>query len=126
MVTINQLSKFGRRRNKPKTSSPHLRKCPQKSGRCIKVFTTKPKKPNSAVRKVAKVQLSTGRVVIVAIPGIGHELQNHSNVLVRGGRANDVPGVRYKLIRGVYDFVAPERIRRGSRRSKFGVKKKLV
>lgn len=126
MVTINQLSRFGRRRNKPKTLSPHLKKCPQRLGTCVRVFTSKPKKPNSAIRKVAKVKLTTGRIISIAIPGIGHRLQEHSTVLVRGGRANDLPGVRYKAIRGLYDFIGPERINRGSRRSKFGVKRKEV
>ena len=94
-----------------------------KRGTCIKVFTVKPKKPNSAIRKVARVKLSTGPIVMVAIPGIGHGLQEHSVVLVCGGRANDLPGVRYKLVRGKYDFIGNESIKRGKRRSKFGVKK---
>ncbi len=101
----------------------YLTKCPQKKGICRKVYTTKPKKPNSAIRKVAKVILSTNKAIIVAIPGQGHELQEHSVVLIRGGRTKDVPGVHYKAIRGKYDFKAMERVPRVNRRSKFGMLK---
>jgi small subunit ribosomal protein S12 len=90
---------------------------------CVKVYTTKPKKPNSAIRKVAKVKLTTGENTIVYVPGQGHNLQQHSVVLVRGGRVPDLPGVQYHILRGKYDFVAKERFERSARRSKFSVKK---
>jgi len=101
-----------------------LKGAPFRKGVCLKVFTTKPKKPNSAIRKVARVKLSTGRKITAAIPGIGHKLQEHAVVLVRGGRANDLPGVRYKLVRGLYDFNMLEDVRRTHKRSKYGVKSK--
>lgn len=123
MVTYNQLLKKTRKKKKRTNMVKALGGSPQKKGVCVRVFTTKPKKPNSAIRKVARVRLTSGRLITVAIPGIGHSLQQFSTVLVRGGRANDLPGVRYKLIRGVYDFTDKENIKRGSRRSKFGVKK---
>lgn len=122
MPTINQLCKGIRKKKFRKNVVPSLEQMPFKKGVCLKVFTTSPKKPNSAVRKVAKVRLSNGRRIIAGIPGIGHSLQQHSVVLVRGGRCNDLPGVRYKLVRGCYDFIGRERIRRNKRRSKFGIK----
>ena len=101
-----------------------MEQCPYKRGVCLKVFTVKPKKPNSAIRKVAKVLLSNKRRIIIAIPGIGHRLQEHSVVLVRGGRANDLPGVHYKAVRGKLDFNNYESFERANRRSKYGVSKK--
>jgi small subunit ribosomal protein S12 len=106
--------------------SPALLAAPQKKGVCVKVYTTKPKKPNSAIRKVAKVRLSTGRSLIVYVPGQGHNLQQHSVVLIRGGRVPDLPGVLYHILRGKYDFVGKERFERSARRSKFSVKKPKV
>jgi small subunit ribosomal protein S12 len=97
---------------------------PFRRGVCVRVYTTSPKKPNSAVRKVAKVKLvSTGRTVLAGIPGFGHNLSEHSIVLIRGGRVPDLPGVRYRVVRGVYDFVGKESLLRSARRSKFGVSK---
>lgn len=124
MPTINQLIKGCRVLKKHKTMVPALESCPQRKGTCVRVYTVKPKKPNSAIRKVARVKLTTGKVITVYIPGLGHQLQEHSIVLVRGGRANDLPGVRYKMIRGKYDFNLAERIKRNNKRSKYGVKKK--
>ena len=103
-----------------KDQTKALKGCPQKKGFCTKILILKPKKPNSAERKIAKVKLSTKRIVFVGIPGQGHNLQQYSNVLVRGGRVNDVPGVRYKMIKGKYDFVWAENFKRQRRRSKFG------
>lgn len=110
MVTWNQLTKkkVKRGKKKHKVRAPLLWSCPQKKAVTVKVYNTKPKKPNSAQRKVAKVKLSTGRYAIVAIPGQGHNLQQHSVVLVRGGRTKDLPGVKYKAIRGKCDFVSKE------------------
>lgn len=99
-----------------------MQSCPQKKGLCRRVYTTKPKKPNSAIRKVAKVVLSTKKSIIVGIPGHGHNLQEYSIVLIRGGKVKDVPGVHYKAIRGKYDFSNVEFIDRFNRRSKFGIK----
>ena len=124
MATINQLCKNKRVTKKRKIRVKALQGCPFKRGVCLKVFTVKPKKPNSAIRKVAKVLLSNKKRITIAIPGIGHKLQEHSMVLVRGGRANDLPGVHYKAVRGKLDFVAYERIDRKKRRSKYGVPKK--
>lgn len=124
MATINQLCKNKRVTKKRKIRVKALQGCPFKRGVCLKVFTVKPKKPNSAIRKVAKVLLSNKKRITIAIPGIGHKLQEHSMVLVRGGRANDLPGVHYKAVRGKLDFVAYERIDRKKRRSKYGVSKK--
>lgn len=124
MVTLNQLIKNPRKRKKNKTLSPALKKCPQLKGVCFKITTMKPKKPNSAIRKIAKVKLSTGRRVIVYIPGQGHNLQEHSVVLIRGGRVKDLPGVRYHIIRGKEDFTKEENFDRRNRRSKFSKKKK--
>jgi len=121
MPTINQLVRYGRKPKKRKSKSPALDGCPQKRGVCIRVYTTTPKKPNSALRKVAKVRLSNGKEVIAYIPGIGHNLQEHSVVLVRGGRVKDLPGVKYHIVRGVYDAAGVAN-RRNSR-SKYGAKR---
>ena len=121
MPTINQLVRKSRRPLKAKSKSPALRSCPQKRGVCIQVKTKTPKKPNSALRKVAWVRLSTGQEVIAYIGGEGHNLQEHSIVMVRGGRVKDLPGVRYHIVRGVLDC-APVKDRKKSR-SKYGAKK---
>ncbi len=121
MPTINQLVSKGREKVKKKSKSPALTRCPQRRGVCVRVFTTTPKKPNSAVRKVARVRLSNGYEVTAYIPGIGHVLQEHSVVLVRGGRVKDLPGVRYHVIRGALDAAGVENRRQG--RSKYGTKK---
>jgi small subunit ribosomal protein S12 len=120
MVTINQLVRKGRKPKKKKSRSPALEGCPQKRGVCIRVYTTTPKKPNSALRKVAKVRLSNGKEIIAYIPGEGHNLQEHSVVLVRGGRVKDLPGVKYHIIRGKYDCAGVEG--RKQSRSKYGTK----
>lgn len=123
MITINQLiNKFKRERKKKKVKSTVLQQCPQKKGVCVKVMEKKPKKPNSARRKVVKVKLSTGRLVNVHIPGEGHNLQTHSIVLIRGGRSNDLPGIKYRVIRGKFDC-DPVKNRKTSP-SKYGVKTK--
>ncbi len=119
--TINQLVRHGREKKKWKSKSPALDSCPQKRGVCIRVYTTTPKKPNSALRKVAKVRLSNGKEIIAYIPGIGHNLQEHSVVLVRGGRVRDLPGVKYHIIRGVLDAAGVEGRRKS--RSKYGTKR---
>uniref|UniRef100_A0A4D6BM15 Ribosomal protein S12 n=1 Tax=Balbiania investiens TaxID=111861 RepID=A0A4D6BM15_9FLOR len=121
MPTINQLLKNPRNLKFVKQKSSALKKCPQKKGTCVKVYTTNPKKPNSADRKVAKVRLTTGKSIIGYIPGEGHNLQEHSSVLIRGGRVKDLPGVRYHLIRGSYDLHAV--VNRKKSRSKYGKKK---
>lgn len=121
MPTINQLIKRERVVQKSQTKSPALEKCPQRRGVCTRVYTTTPKKPNSALRKVAKVRLSNGFEVISYIPGIGHNLQEHSVVLIRGGRVKDLPGVRYHIVRGVLDLQGVNGRLRG--RSKYGAKK---
>ena len=121
MPTTHQLIRQKRRIQKAKTKSPALINCPQRRGVCTRVFTTTPKKPNSALRKVARVRLSSGFEVNSYIPGIGHNLQEHSVVLVRGGRVKDLPGVRYHIIRGVLDTQGVEGRKRG--RSKYGAKK---
>lgn len=121
MPTINQLVRKGRKKVKKKTKSPALEGCPQKRGVCLRVYTTTPKKPNSALRKVARVRLSNGKVVTAYIPGEGHALQEHSIVLVRGGRVKDLPGVRYHIVRGVYDSAGVED--RKQSRSLYGTKK---
>lgn len=121
MPTINQLVRKGRKKVKKKTKSPALEGCPQKRGVCLRVYTTTPKKPNSALRKVARVRLSNGKVVTAYIPGEGHALQEHSMVLVRGGRVKDLPGVRYHIVRGVYDSAGVED--RKQSRSLYGTKK---
>jgi small subunit ribosomal protein S12 len=121
MPTINQLVRDGRRGIKTKTSAPALTGSPQKRGVCIRVYTTTPKKPNSALRKVARVRLTNGIEVTTYIPGIGHNLQEHSVVLIRGGRVKDLPGVRYHIIRGTLDSVGVQD--RKQSRSKYGAKK---
>lgn len=121
MPTINQLIRNPREKVISKSRSKDLEGNPFKRGVCIKVYTTTPKKPNSALRKVAKVRLSNGREVIAYIPGIGHNLQEHSVVLVRGGRVKDLPGVRYHIVRGVYDCAGVEGRKQG--RSKYGAKR---
>jgi small subunit ribosomal protein S12 len=121
MPTINQLIKGGRKPPFKKSKSIALDKCPQKRGVCTKVFTRTPKKPNSALRKVARVRLSNGKSVTAYIPGEGHNLQEHSMVLIRGGRVKDLPGVRYHIIRGALDSAGVEGRRRG--RSKYGAKR---
>ncbi|MFH1406907.1 MAG: 30S ribosomal protein S12 [Candidatus Omnitrophota bacterium] len=121
MPTIAQLIKFGRQRGKKKTKSPALRKCPQKRGVCLQVKTQTPKKPNSALRKVARVRLSNGVEVTAYIPGEGHNLQEHSIVLVRGGRVKDLPGVRYHMVRGTLDAAGVNQ--RKKSRSKYGAKR---
>ena len=121
MPTINQLIRKERALQKKKTTSPALASCPQKRGVCTRVYTTTPKKPNSALRKVAKVRLSNGFEVISYIPGIGHNLQEHSVVLIRGGRVKDLPGVRYHIVRGILDTQGVKD--RKSGRSKYGTKR---
>ena len=121
MPTINQLVRQGRKAKKYKTASPALKRCPQKRGVCVRVYTSTPKKPNSALRKVAKVRLTNGFEVIGYIPGEGHNLQEHSVVLIRGGRVKDLPGVRYHIVRGVLDTQGVNA--RKQRRSKYGAKR---
>ena len=121
MPTLNQLVRKGRRVIKKKTGSPALRSCPQKRGVCIRVYTTTPKKPNSALRKVARVRLTNALEVTAYIPGIGHNLQEHSIVLIRGGRVKDLPGVRYHVVRGNLDCLGVDGRRQS--RSKYGVKR---
>jgi small subunit ribosomal protein S12 len=121
MPTINHLVAKGRERSKFKTKSPALAGSPQRRGVCIRVYTTTPKKPNSALRKVARVRLTNGMEVTSYIPGVGHNLQEHSIVLVRGGRVKDLPGVRYHLVRGALDAVGVQNRRQS--RSKYGAKR---
>ncbi len=121
MPTINQLVRRGRKTTMEKSKSPALDGCPQKRGVCTRVFTRTPKKPNSALRKVARVRLSNGKYVTAYIPGEGHNLQEHSMALVRGGRVPDLPGVRYHIVRGALDAAGVEGRRRG--RSKYGTKR---
>lgn len=121
MPTFNQLVRKGRKRAHAKTKSPALQGCPQKRGVCVRVYTQTPKKPNSALRKVARVRLTNGVEVTTYIPGIGHNLQEHSIVLIRGGRVKDLPGVRYHVIRGTLDAVGVDS--RKQRRSKYGTKR---
>ncbi|MCD6486288.1 MAG: 30S ribosomal protein S12 [Syntrophobacterales bacterium] len=121
MPTINQLIRKGRSKLKKKTSAPALASCPQRRGVCVRVYTTTPKKPNSALRKVARVRLTSGYEITSYIPGIGHNLQEHSVVLVRGGRVKDLPGVRYHVVRGSLDAVGVQNRKQG--RSKYGSKK---
>ena len=121
MPTINQLVKKGRLQVKKKNKTPALKGCPQRRGVCIRVYTSTPKKPNSALRKVARVRLTNGIEVTSYIPGIGHNLQEHSVVLIRGGRVKDLPGIRYHIIRGTLDSAGVEDRRRG--RSKYGAKR---
>ena len=121
MPTINQLIRQGREKQVKKTQAPLMQKCPQKRGVCLSVTTTTPKKPNSAVRKIARVRLVNGMEGTVYIPGIGHSLQEHSVVLVRGGRVKDLPGVRYHIIRGTLDTAGVAK--RNQARPKYGAKR---
>jgi small subunit ribosomal protein S12 len=121
MPTIQQLVRSARKKLSNKTKSPALQSCPQRRGVCTRVYTTTPKKPNSALRKVARVRLTSGFEVTAYIPGIGHNLQEHSVVLVRGGRVKDLPGVRYHIVRGTLDTAGVKD--RVKSRSKYGVKK---
>ena len=121
MPTLNQLTKKARKKVTKKGKSPALCSCPQRRGVCVRVYTTTPKKPNSALRKVARVRLTTGREVTAYIPGEGHSLQEHSIVLVRGGKVKDLPGVRYHIVRGKLDSTGVEN--RKVSRSKYGTKK---
>jgi small subunit ribosomal protein S12 len=121
MPTINQLVRHGRKKKASKTNTPALQGSPQKRGVCVRVYTTTPKKPNSALRKVARVRLTNGIEVTSYIPGIGHNLQEHSVVLIRGGRVKDLPGVRYHIIRGTLDTLGVADRKQG--RSKYGAKR---
>ena len=121
MPTINQLVKYGRSKQRRKMAAPALQSSPQKRGVCTRVYTQTPKKPNSALRKVARVRLTNGIEVTTYIPGIGHNLQEHSVVLIRGGRVKDLPGVRYHIVRGTLDSIGVQDRRQG--RSKFGAKR---
>jgi len=121
MPTFSQMVRLGRRQPRFKTSSPALESCPQKRGVCIRVYTQTPKKPNSALRKVARVRLTNSMEVTTYIPGVGHNLQEHSIVLIRGGRVKDLPGVRYHVIRGTLDSAGVADRRQG--RSKYGAKR---
>ena len=121
MPTINQLIRKGREVLRTKSTAPALKECPQKRGVCTRVYTTTPKKPNSALRKVARVRLTNGIEVTAYIPGIGHNLQEHSVVLIRGGRVKDLPGVRYHIIRGSLDTAGVANRNQG--RSKYGAKR---
>lgn len=121
MPTISQLIKHGRKRVERGTKSPALKSCPQRRGVCVRVYTTTPKKPNSALRKVARVRLTNTMEVTAYIPGVGHNLQEHSIVLIRGGRVKDLPGVRYHILRGSLDCAGVANRRQG--RSKYGTKR---
>ncbi|GJM17374.1 MAG: 30S ribosomal protein S12 [Thermodesulfobacteriota bacterium] len=121
MPTISQLVREGRKRAKKKSKAPALQNCPQKRGVCVRVYTTTPKKPNSALRKVARIRLTNGIEVTGYIPGEGHTLQEHSVILVRGGRVKDLPGVRYHIVRGTLDSTGVDSRRQS--RSKYGAKK---
>ena len=121
MPTIQQLVRHGRKQADKKTKSPALQNCPQKRGVCLRVYTTTPKKPNSALRKVARLRLTNGIEATAYIPGVGHNLQEHSIVMIRGGRVKDLPGVRYHIIRGTLDTAGVADRRRG--RSKYGAKR---
>ncbi len=121
MPTVNQLIRVGRKTIKAKSKSSALNRCPQRRGVCLRVYTTTPKKPNSALIKVARVRLTTGLEVTAYIPGMGHNLQEHSIVLVRGGRVQDLPGVRYHMVRGALDAVGVANRKQG--RSKYGAKR---
>jgi len=121
VVTINQLCKFSRKKKYKKNKTPALQKSPQKKGICLKVFTRTPKKPNSAIRKLLRLRLSNGLKVMSYIPGEGHNLQEYSTVLIRGGRVKDLPGIKYHTIRGVLDFIGLKH--RKTSRSKYGTKK---
>ena len=121
MPTINQLVRKGREKGIKKSTAPALKSCPQKRGVCTRVYTTTPKKPNSALRKIARVRLTNGIEVTAYIPGIGHNLQEHSVVLIKGGRVKDLPGVRYHIIRGTLDASGVQNRQQG--RSKYGTKR---
>jgi small subunit ribosomal protein S12 len=121
MPTISQLVRDSREKQRRKNTAPALQSCPQKRGVCTRVYTSTPKKPNSALRKVARVRLTNGIEVTSYIPGVGHNLQEHSVVLIRGGRVKDLPGVRYHIIRGTLDSIGVQERRQG--RSKYGAKK---
>lgn len=121
MPTISQLVRKGREEIRKKSSTPALQNCPQKRGVCVRVYTTTPKKPNSALRKIARVRLTNGIEVTSYIPGIGHNLQEHSVVLIRGGRVKDLPGVRYHIVRGTLDALGVSNRMQG--RSKYGAKR---
>ena len=121
MPTINQLIRIGREKLATRSKAPALMSCPERRGVCSRVYTTTPKKPNSALRKVARVKLTTGVEVTGYIPGVGHNLQEHSIVLIRGGRVKDLPGVRYHIIRGVLDTAGVDGRKQG--RSKYGAKR---
>ncbi len=121
MPTISQLIKKGRKKVERRTKSPALKSCPQRRGVCVRVYTTTPKKPNSALRKVARVRLTNAMEVTAYIPGVGHNLQEHSIVLIRGGRVKDLPGVRYHILRGSLDCAGVASRRQG--RSKYGTKR---
>lgn len=121
MPTVQQLVRKGRVQQRRKVTAPALQSCPQRRGVCTRVYTTTPKKPNSALRKVARVRLTNGIEVTAYIPGIGHNLQEHSVVLIRGGRVKDLPGVRYHIIRGTLDSIGVQERKQG--RSKYGAKK---
>ncbi len=121
MPTVQQLVRKGREQQRKKVAAPALQSCPQRRGVCTRVYTTTPKKPNSALRKVARVRLTNGIEVTAYIPGIGHNLQEHSVVLIRGGRVKDLPGVRYHIVRGTLDSIGVQERRRS--RSKYGAKK---
>ena len=121
MPTIAQLVRHGREKVESKTKSPALRSCPQQRGVCVRVYRTTPKKPNSALRKVARVRLMNGMEVTAYIPGVGHNLQEHAIVMIRGGRVKDLPGVRYHIIRGTLDTMGVADRRQG--RSKYGSKR---
>jgi small subunit ribosomal protein S12 len=123
MITFNQLLAQNRVRPSKKSKSPRLKLCPHRKGVCIKVYTTKPKKPNSAIRKVAKIRLTTGEKTLIYLPGQGHTLQQHSVVLIRGGRVPDLPGIQYHAVRGKYDFSFKESFNRKTNRSKYGTPK---
>ncbi|MFQ5432238.1 MAG: 30S ribosomal protein S12 [Nitrospinota bacterium] len=121
MPTINQLVRYGRKKVRAKTKCPALTRCPQRRGVCTRVYTTSPKKPNSALRKVARVRLTNAFEVTTYIPGVGHNLQEHAIVLIRGGRVKDLPGVRYHIVRGTLDTQGVEN--RKQSRSKYGAKR---
>ncbi|MBI5181082.1 MAG: 30S ribosomal protein S12 [Nitrospirae bacterium] len=121
MPTISQLIKNGRKKIEKRTKSPALMNCPQRRGVCVRVYTTTPKKPNSALRKVARVRLTNGIEITSYIPGVGHNLQEHSIVVVRGGRVKDLPGVRYHIVRGALDTLGVQDRKQG--RSKYGAKR---
>ena len=121
MPTISQLVRESREKQRPKNTAPALQGCPQKRGVCTRVYTSTPKKPNSALRKVARVRQTNGIEVTSYIPGVGHNLQEHSVVLIRGGRVKDLPGVRYHIVRGTLDSIGVQERRQG--RSKYGAKR---